>query len=134
MLGRIIAWKNHSSKPVVCQNIARNVFLVLISTFPVYSLLLISKSSRNFPFFQALDKTKTDKCFSSSSFSFFFSFFFFFFVFHRLTVVYVWFCSMIKGIIPSIRVLCFVAINSVLLNLLCVWIQSSKSAFVLLQF
>ena len=37
---------------------------------------------------------------------------------------------MIKGIIQSIRVLCFVAINSVLLNLLCVWIQSSKSAFV----
>ena len=37
---------------------------------------------------------------------------------------------MIKRIIPSIHVLCFVAINSVLLNLSCAWIQSSKSAFV----
>ena len=32
------------------------------------------------------------------------------------------FCSLIKGITPKIRVLCFVLINSVLLNLLCVWI------------
>ena len=30
------------------------------------------------------------------------------------------FCSLIKAIIPKIRILCFVLINSVILNLLCV--------------
>ena len=54
-------------------------------------------------------------------------------VFHRLTVVQVPFCSLIKGITPKIRMLCFVLINSVLLNLLCVWIlvqnASSHSCF-----
>ena len=32
-------------------------------------------------------------------------------VFHRLTVVQVSFCSLIKGITPNIRTLCFVLIN-----------------------
>ena len=32
------------------------------------------------------------------------------------------FCSLIKGIAPKIRMLCFAIINSVLLNLACVWI------------
>ena len=31
------------------------------------------------------------------------------------------FCSLIKEVTPKIRMLCFVLINSVLLNLLCVW-------------
>ena len=32
------------------------------------------------------------------------------------------FCSLIKGITPKIRMLCFVLINSVILNLWCIWI------------
>ena len=36
--------------------------------------------------------------------------------------VQVFFCSLIKGITPKIRMLCFVLINSVRLNLLCIWI------------
>ena len=32
------------------------------------------------------------------------------------------FCSLIKGIAPKIRMLCFVLINSVILNVSCVWI------------
>ena len=44
---------------------------------------------------------------------------------HRLIVVQMSFCSLIKGINPKIRMLCFVLINSVLLNLLCVWKLSS---------
>ena len=32
------------------------------------------------------------------------------------------FCSLIKGITLKVRMLCFVLINSVLLNLVCVWI------------
>ena len=48
----------------------------------------------------------------------------FFIVFHRLIVVWVSFCSLIKGVTPKIRMLCFVLINSVtVLNLLCVWIM-----------
>ena len=43
-------------------------------------------------------------------------------VFHRLTVVKVLFCSLKKGITRKIRMLCFVLINNVLFNLLCVWI------------
>ena len=43
--------------------------------------------------------------------------------FHRLTVVYVLFCSLITRITPKIRMLCFVLINCILLNLLCVWIK-----------
>ena len=43
--------------------------------------------------------------------------------FHRLTVVKVSSCSLTKGIITKIRILCFVLINSVPLNLLCVWIR-----------
>ena len=46
----------------------------------------------------------------------------FFIVFHRLTVVKVSFCSLIKRITQKIRMLCFVLINNVALNLLCVWI------------
>ena len=49
----------------------------------------------------------------SSSLSFFFP--------RHLTVVEVSFCSLVKGITPKILTLCFVPINSVLLNLLCVW-------------
>jgi len=41
---------------------------------------------------------------------------------HHLSVVEVLFCSLKKGITPKIRLLCFVMINSVLLNLLYVWI------------
>ena len=48
--------------------------------------------------------------------------FFFSFPFNRLTVVEVSFCSLIKGITPKIRMLCFVLINSVILNVLCVLI------------
>ena len=41
---------------------------------------------------------------------------------HRLTVVYVWFCtSLILGITPKIRMLCFVLINSALFKLLCLY-------------
>ena len=35
------------------------------------------------------------------------------------------FCCLIKGISPKIHMLCFVLINIVLLNLLCVWIFNS---------
>ena len=45
---------------------------------------------------------------------------------HSLTVVWVSFCSLIKGITPTIRMLCFVLINSSLLNLLCVSILSNS--------
>ena len=31
-------------------------------------------------------------------------------------------CSLMKGTAPKIRMLCFVLINSIILNLLCVWI------------
>ena len=37
------------------------------------------------------------------------------------------FCSLIKGITPKIRMLCFVLIHCVLLNLLCVWIVSDTA-------
>ena len=37
------------------------------------------------------------------------------------------FCSLIKGITPKIRMVCFVLTNSVLLNLSCVWIAFSYS-------
>ena len=37
--------------------------------------------------------------------------------FHKVS-----FCSLIKGITPKIRVLCFAVISSVLWNILCVWI------------
>ena len=47
-------------------------------------------------------------------------------VFHRLTVVKVLFCSLKKGITRKIRMLCFVLINNVLFNLLCVWILFQK--------
>ena len=33
-----------------------------------------------------------------------------------------WKLYLIKGITPKIRTLCFVLINSVILNLLCVWV------------
>ena len=46
--------------------------------------------------------------------------------FHRLIVVKVSFCSLIKGITPKIGMLCFVLINSVILNLLCVWIYNFR--------
>ena len=46
--------------------------------------------------------------------------------FHRLTVVLTSFCSLINGITPKIHMLCFVLINSVLLNLACVWIFLAK--------
>ena len=45
--------------------------------------------------------------------------------FFTVTVVQMSFCSLIKGITPKVRTLCFVVVNSVRLNLLCVWIQSS---------
>ena len=48
-----------------------------------------------------------------------------FIVFHCLTIVQVPFCSLIKGITPKMCMLCFVRTNSVLLNLLCVWILIS---------
>ena len=52
---------------------------------------------------------KTDMCLSSPS--------------HFSTFnCYVSFCSLIKGITPKIRMLCFVLINRVLLNFLCVWL------------
>ena len=38
------------------------------------------------------------------------------------------FCSLTKGITPKTHMLCFVLINSVLLNLLCVWIWLSVVA------
>ena len=41
------------------------------------------------------------------------------------------FCSLIKGIKPKIRKLCFVLINSVILNPFCVWI---KQAIITLQY
>ena len=44
-------------------------------------------------------------------------------IFHCLTVVQVSFCSLIKVITPKICMLCFVLINSVILNLLSVWIS-----------
>ena len=43
-------------------------------------------------------------------------------IFHHLTVVWVSFCSLMKGITSNICMLCFVPINSVLLNYLYVWI------------
>ena len=45
--------------------------------------------------------------------------------FHRFSQFncYVSFCSLIKGITPRIRMLCFVLINNVIFNLLCVWIS-----------
>ena len=49
--------------------------------------------------------------------------------FHRLTVVSVSFCSLIKGINPKIRMLCFVLINSVLLRILCVQIRASFAQY-----
>ena len=52
--------------------------------------------------FQALDKAKTGFALHLS--------------FHRLSSY-----SLMKGITPKIRMLGFVLINSVLLNLLCVW-------------
>ena len=44
-------------------------------------------------------------------------------------------CSLIKDITPKIRTLCFVLINSVILNLLCFWILSqttSSSSYIIL--
>ena len=48
-------------------------------------------------------------------------------IFHRLTVVQVSFCSLIKRITLKIRVLCFLLINSVLFNILCVWVLLCSS-------
>ena len=45
----------------------------------------------------------------------------FFIVFQHLIVVQLSFCSSIKGITPNIRMLYFVLINGVPLNLSCVW-------------
>ena len=33
-------------------------------------------------------------------------------------------CSLIKGLTPKIRMLCFVILNGILFNRLCVWILS----------
>ena len=60
-----------------------------------------------------------DKCPSSTSH-----------FFHCLTVVYVSFSSLIKGITPKIRMLCFVLINSVKKKTFCVfgscvWVYSA---------
>ena len=50
------------------------------------------------------------------------------------TVFQVSFCNLTKAITPKMRVLCFVLTNSVLLNLLCIWIlfqnASSHSCFI----
>ena len=70
--------------------------------------------------FQALDtqkqhgiaQPKRDTCLSSPSH---------FSSFNRCFSVV---CSLIKGISPKICMLCFVLMNSVILNLLCVWILS----------
>ena len=39
-----------------------------------------------------------------------------------------WFCSLVKGITPQICLLCFVLINSILWNLLCVWISFENAS------
>ena len=46
-------------------------------------------------------------------------------IFHSLTVAQVLFCSLKKGITPKICMVCFVLVNSLLFNLLCVWIKHS---------
>ena len=38
------------------------------------------------------------------------------------------FCSWIKGMTLKIRMLCFVLINSILLNLLCIWILNNPAS------
>ena len=47
-------------------------------------------------------------------------------IFRRSAVASVLFCSLKKGIAPKIRMLCFVIFNSVLFNLLRVWISFSE--------
>ena len=54
-------------------------------------------------------------------FFFFFSSFFFFFLIDRNCRRTGSFCSFIKGITPTVRRLCFVLINGVILNLLSAW-------------
>ena len=49
---------------------------------------------------------------------------FIFIYFYRLTAALVSFCNLIKGITPKIRMLWFVLINSILLNLSCLWVLS----------
>ena len=44
------------------------------------------------------------------------------FFFNRFSPFKVSFCSLIMGITPKIRMVCFVLTHSVILNLLCVWV------------
>ena len=60
-------------------------------------------------FFQALDKTKLISGLALHH------------IFYRFSPFRCNFCSLIKGITPKIRMLCFVLINSVLLNSLYVF-------------
>ena len=36
------------------------------------------------------------------------------------------FCSLIKGVTPKISMLCFVITDSVLVNVLCVWMETKR--------
>ena len=43
-------------------------------------------------------------------------------IFHHLIVVWMSFGGLMEGTAPKICMLCFVLVNSLILNLLCVWI------------
>ena len=93
----------------------------IAKAFPTFSgALIVADALGNFGefsvliYFFHLGIMKNDKWISFPSH--------FIVIFHHLIVVQASFCSWIKGITLKICMLCFVLINSIILNLLCVWI------------